>query len=462
MNMKKIAQACAVAGTTLLAGQVYAANWLQLQGTEAPGSAGRAKVWGFIQAQYQKDFSNANPGPGGCPPSVTNCYIPPKLIGPNLTSQSAFNVNRARIGVRGSNFPLDSRTNYFLLVEFGNNGLTNSKDNYAPRVSDASITLNYIPGARVRMGLFKYPGSEEGLQGIGVLDYINFTNVSNQLMLERFQSAHTAVLGADTPPQTLPPSTPLVAFDRPVGGFRDVGIQVFDWFNMGGLEHSYALMIGNGNGVNFTDDNSAKDVYAYWSTAKVFGGRGGRREDLKGFAWYQKGKRTWDDGTGTGSKDYDRKRWGFGVRYLKKPFRATAEYLAGEGMIFNGPDKPNYALGTGGMPCGGGLCSETNATSGLLAKAKGWYVEGGWYIPGTKWELDARYDVYHRLDGSHFQLDWKTTTLGVQYHLNRKTRVTLNYAFNKAEAVDFGSGAGPNGNLDGVDDRVSLQVTSIY
>ncbi len=34
---------------------VQAANWLMLQGTEPAGAAARAKVWGFIQAQYQKD-----------------------------------------------------------------------------------------------------------------------------------------------------------------------------------------------------------------------------------------------------------------------------------------------------------------------------------------------------------------------------------------------------------------------
>jgi hypothetical protein len=34
--------------------------------------------------------------------------------------------------------------------------------------------------------LFKYPGSEEGLQAIHVFDYINFTWVTAQMMLERF------------------------------------------------------------------------------------------------------------------------------------------------------------------------------------------------------------------------------------------------------------------------------------
>ena len=363
---------------------------------------------------------------------------PPKLIGPDLTSQSAFNVNRARIGVRGANFPLDGKTNYFLLVEFGNNALTNAKDSYAPRVSDASITLNHIKGARVRMGLFKYPGSEEGLQGIGVLDYINFTEVSNQMMLERTQSEYNvARWNADA-------NKTFSEYDRPVGAFRDVGIQVFDTFQTGGLETSYALMIGNGNGVNFTDNNDDKDVYAYLSTEKVFGGKGGRREGLKGYAWYQAGKRSVDrNEDGSYDDTVKRQRWGVGATYLKKPFRVMAEYMKGENMIFAGPDKPDYQFGP---------------SNGIDGEAKGYYLDVGYYIPGTKWELDARYDWYNRFIGQPHDATFKTVTLGAQYHVNKKTRITANYAFRS-----FGSdNATQDGVLDGVKGRAAIQITAIY
>ncbi|MCK5336900.1 MAG: hypothetical protein KAQ67_12100, partial [Gammaproteobacteria bacterium] len=175
---KTLAAAAIVAGLSAI--QVAeAANWLMLQGTERPGAAGRAKVWGFIQTQYQTDNSEPFAGPPG------DMYIPPKLIGPNLTSQEQFNVNRARIGVRGTGMPLDSDVNYFILAEFGNNGIT-APDGYNAALTDASITLNSIPGARIRMGMFKYPGAEEGLQAIHVFDYINFTWATAQMMLERF------------------------------------------------------------------------------------------------------------------------------------------------------------------------------------------------------------------------------------------------------------------------------------
>ena len=81
-------------------GPAQAANWLLLQGTEASDSAPRAKLWGFVQPQYQYDDSKANAG---------GAFIPPKLVGPDLTSQNAFNVFRARIGVRGVAMPLDQQ-----------------------------------------------------------------------------------------------------------------------------------------------------------------------------------------------------------------------------------------------------------------------------------------------------------------------------------------------------------------
>ena len=278
MFNKKLTKALLIAGmaNSLLIPSAYAANWLMLQGTEPADAAPRIKVWGFIQAQYQDDNSDG----------VSGNYIPPKLIGPNLDNQSQFNVNRARIGARGTGFPLDSKVNYFLLTEFGNNGITTA-NNGATHVTDASITLNYIDGARFRLGLFKYPGAEEGLQAIHVFDYVNFTNVTNQLLLERF-----AVAGDGNQGATPIPNADMNNYSRPVGAFRDVGVQMFDTFKNNDWEHSYAIMVGNGNGLNFGDNDDNKDLYLYWSSEQVFGGKGGRRQGMKMFVWHQDGTRT--------------------------------------------------------------------------------------------------------------------------------------------------------------------------
>jgi len=441
-----LSAACAAALIGLI-NTAQAANWLMLQGTEPPGAAERAHLWGFIQVDYQADKSE---------PNSTGGFVPPKLLGPDLTTQRGFNVGRARIGVRGAPIPQDSNVNYFLLAEFGNNGITyvNSSNNSTVKMTDASVTFNHIPGARVRMGLFKYPGAEEGLAAIQMFDYINFTEVTNQLLLERFPNRQwTANVAPCNPTQVS--SCSLNAFDRPVGAFRDVGMQVFDAFKSGDWENSYAVMVGNGNGLNFSDNDSHKDLYLYLSSEKIFGGAGPKREGMKFFAWSQSGKREFDGNDDGRFETYKRDRAGLGMKYLRKPWRFTAEYMRGKGMIWNGPDKPSWALTT----------SQKNPAgddNGLEAKGKGWYAEGGWYIPGSEWELDLRYDLYNRLDGRTNQLDWKTWTIGAQYHVSKTTRVTFDYAIRDIHAPNFGDGAGPNANLDGIKNRYGVQVTTIF
>lgn len=455
-----------MAGLLAFSSSAFGANWLQLQGTEPEGAEQLAKVWGFVQVQYQDDSSDPNAAGG---------YIPPKLIGPNLDTQSAFNVNRARIGVRGVAMPLDQKINYFLLLELGNNGITEPEGSFA-KATDASITFNHFDGARFRAGLFKFPGSEEGLQAIHVFDYINFTWVTQQMLLERFPNRSYT---PNNPATTLPPENRLNAFNRGVGAFRDVGVQMFDWFKFADdWEWSYAVMIGNGNGLNFSDNDDNKDVYLYTSFEKVFGGRGPRREGLKFFAWSHSGKRTADlsadactnpaltfpacgpAGSGRISTvhnpvEYDRDRMGLGVKYLRNGIRATAEYMEGEGMIWQAPHNSTFGIGPGqGVPGAPG--------NGALAEGNGYYVEGGWRIPKSRWELDLRYDVYNRLDGNQFEIEFTRTTLGAQYFFNPRVRLAINYEIREGEAVTFPSGAGPNAQVDGIDNRIALQVTGIW
>jgi hypothetical protein len=422
-----------------------------LQGTEPAGAAPRAKVWGFVQAQYQKDNSDpCETGCGGPPANPNTGYIPPKLIGPNLDSQEAFNVNRARLGVRGTGFPLDSNVNYFLLAEFGNNGITAGSDSKI--LSDASITLNHIKGARIRVGLFKTPGFEEGLQAIHVFDYINFTTVGNQLMLERHprnsddpDDVDVAQGASETP------NADMNQYSRAVGAFRDVGIQVFDTFKVNNWEHSYALMYGNGNGLNYSDNDDNKDIYLYWSSEMIFGGKGPRREGVKAFAWYQDGKRS---NAFDKTLEQDRTRQGVGVKYLKKPFRVTAEYLSGEGMIFQGQHRPG--------PHPSGTPSDFNGIYND-GEAEGYYVDFGWYIPGTKWEVDFRFDSYtrdenHQTSVAGDESTYDTTTIGAQYHFNKKTRLNMEYADRSYESDT----AEVNANVEGVKGRLALQLTHIF
>ena len=403
----------------------HAADWLMLQGT-SPANAPQAKVWGFIQPVYERDFSDAN---------AQGLYVPPKLIGPDLDDQSAFNIQRARLGVRGRALPHSNEIDYFILAEFGNDGITNGGryGSYRPRITDASITLNYIKGARIRVGLFKTPGAEEGMQSVFATDaYVNYTNVSNQLLQERFPAARDR----NIKPQPTP-NADMNGFSEPVAAFRDTGVEVFDAFSSGNWEHSYAVMLGNGNGLSLADHDDSKDYYLYWSSAYLFDKKihGAFRPDMKFFGWYQGGKRT---NAYNVSQEQNRRRYGAGVTYRLNSLHATGEYMCGQGMIFQGPQNPQSIFND--------------------FRANGGYVEGGWDIPATPWELDLRYDEYSRNNGQPTEASFRTVTAGVQYHFTKLDRIALNYAFN-----DFTSDAANIRNqLAGVSGRVSILVTVVF
>ncbi len=455
-----LAAACA-AGAMLASGEALAVNWLKMQGTEPPGAAARARVWGFIQPEYQQTKgTKLRAGGWSGQKAIFN------QVRPDLKSDSGFNIIRARLGVRGTGFPLDSKVNYFFLMETGNNGITRQGGG-SVRITDASVTLNHIKGLRIRIGQFKTPGADEGLRAIHVFDYINFTNATNQLLLERFfdgDGSQDAV------------GDPVNKPNGPVSAFRDVGIQLFDWFTTGRWEHTYAVMVGNGNGITRGDNDDNRELYLYWASELLFPGvspfpsgahlappswsadhhgpRGARYQGLKLFAWYQDGKRTL---TKENPGEYDRTRWGFGFTYRKGKWRGGAEYIRAKGMIFSGTD--GGALPGAANNAGTAVADFNVVTDG---KANGWYVDVG-YLVHPKVELDLRYDVLNRnTQSASLERQFETWTLGMQYFFNKKSRLILNYEFRDAEAPNLSSTAPPNRILSGMDDRLSGQLLIIF
>jgi len=440
-----------------------AANWLMLQGTEPTSAGGRAKVWGFLQPTYQKDYSDISSAP----------RPEPTRIGPNLENQSQFQLLRARIGVRGTALPIDSNVNYFIMAEFGHNAATDGGkygERTPVRLMDASVTLNHIPGMRIRAGLFKTPGSEEILQGIINYNYVNLTWAANQLLMERFAKgincgANNVASGGTCGDGTLQLSE-FQGWDSSFGAGRDTGLEVFDAFTSGSWEHTYAVMVGNGNGLEpgratFGEGGSGSakmDTYLYWSSEKVFGGKGPRREGWKTYIWSQSGERDFDatDDAVVNPTTHDRKRAGVGTYYLRGDWRLSAEYIKAKGMIFQGPEKPWFGIQDNG--------TIKAANLDLDGKADGWNVDVGYYIPGTKWELDARYDVLHRsTDHDNISADFKTLTSGIQYHLNKKSRVTVNYEKRDMEALDATAPAGALAKgAPKIGNRLGVQLTVIF
>lgn len=442
------------AGVVLLSGAstVHSANWLALQGTEPDGQSARARVWGFVQPEYQSmSGSKVEAGAWKGSEAVFN------QIGPDLKTSSSFNIRRARIGVRGTGFPLDNKVNYFFLAEFGNNGITRPGNGTgSAKVTDASVTLSHIPGARIRVGQFKTPGAEEGLQAIHVFDYINFTGVTNGLLLERFFDSD----GSDTfftPSSNSGAGGNKNGANGPVGAFRDIGVQVFDTFKVNDWELSYAAMLGNGNGITRGDNDDNKETYLYASAELVFGGKGGRRQGWKMFVWNQDGKRTIKATPAQVEGEFDRTRSGLGTTFRKGKYRAAAEYITADGMIFNGTD-------------GGAVPGSTSAGPGVTAsfnmetvgEANGYYAHFGYMIMPNL-ELDIRYDVYNRMtDVAAKERKFTTTTLGAQYFFNKKSRFTLNYELRDAEAPNLASTHNANKILGEIDNRISAQLLIIF
>ena len=464
-NPARLRRGVAVVMFLLAAPSVQAANWLMLQGTEAPNATAETVLWGFLQPQYSlTDGTRLDATtPFGGQLAVFN------TIAPDLKTESQFQIQRARIGVRGQNFLLNSKVNYFILGEFGNNGITTG-DGGGARLTDASVTLNYIPGVRVRTGLFKYPGSEEGYQAIHVFDYINFTNVTDSLLLERFFDRDgtpgcTVLLGGTA-------ATCANNQNGPVGAFRDIGVQLFDAFTFGQFELSYAFMLGNGNGINRGDNDGDKDKYYYLSGEWVLGGEGPRREGLKCYVWNQDGSRkivTGGTGTqgfgGTGTagvaSKFDRSRIGTGLTFRKSIFRAGAEYIKADGMIFDGTDGGAVPGALNNIVGPGSAYATFNIAP--VDKADGYYVDFGIDVMPGRLELDIRYDsLNRRTNAPAFERKFDTLTLGAQWFFDRKNRVTLNYEFRDAEAPGLPATDVANKVLNAIDNRISLQLTSIF
>lgn len=442
------------------ASQVDAANWLTLQGSQpevvapkgvkVPYRARTPKLWGFIQANYRKDFGTIQHTGTG------KNQTPFSLLNPDLQDQSGFNIFRARLALRGM-ADKENKVNYFFMTEFGNSGINNlgGTRTLATYFSDASVTLKHIPYAKVRVGKFKFPGSEEGLQAVFVSPYISFTNMSNQQLLERHIDKVGAVQkgaaagGAQTDHYTSS------ALTQPIGAFRDTGVQVFDTVNVhNGWDLSYAYMFGNGSGISNSNSGKQSTHYGYLALEDTYGGRGYFTKAMKFFVWGQSGSRTLlsNDGTSTTEVVNDRKRYGAGMTYYNHGLRFEVEYMKAQGMIFTGPkDQAEDVLVNDW---------QFQYAAGIANEADGGYINLQYEIIPKKFEVFGRYDVMHRLtNDAKGQRDFTTATLGASYRFKGPTRIDLNYAIRDINAPE---NANAQKVVDNVGNRLEIQVTAAF
>jgi predicted porin len=494
-----------------------AANWFKLRGTE-PGSTPHAlQVWGFLQPTYTSDSSKSIRGSvGGAVPLDGTKSVPGTLPPDRLDSQG-FTMVRARIGVRGTMLPINNDIDYFVLTEFGKNGIT--RDGSAGQLLDASVTFNQLSrgvddkglqnlGGRIRIGQFLFSQTSESLSHSTPGRRIHI------FMPEATQAFGLTRLASDNMPGNFPESTV-------VNGGRDIGLELFDWAEFparsgGPWEFTYSLGVSNGGTIGEQNRDGNFRHYGWLSFAKLFDNtRGPRRHDAMIYAFYQQGDIEFNndvnnDGIGddrlgassggacnpvdgcndssgnnrttatfaaqlatdrinnrSNAKNEKQKYWGIGVEYFDKPFvnagqiRFEAEYQQQKGLIFDGTQSPssfyNQGLGIRYIPNG---------------ESDGFYVGGGYDIHqhlGFKHRttINLRYDQLNRAkDDTVREVTFKTWSLTGEYFFDKKARAALTYQHRRYDAddrTDVGSYL-TNGNaaLKQIDDRIALQVTFVF
>lgn len=456
-----------------------AANWLQLENNEPPGSRNTAHFWGFIQPEVVHNEGSAVSGISLPNPFLTDYNGHTailNLMGPTFTHQNGVQVFRARPGLRGLIPGTDGKANYFLLAEFGQNGITEVKESpsswrYTPAITDATVTFN-LKATRIRVGLGRLPLGEEAMQGEPAMNYANLTNAGDQLLNERFLSPYITgrpevpMLGVASTQQNTGPvlnANPSLNLQRacvtanaqycqgainnkPVGAFRDIGVEAYDWIDKGKWEYSYALMLSDGNGLEIAN-NGNYDVSGRLQATYVFSGAGAFRQDASVYAWHQEGKRNYN---GT---DYTRMREGVGARYFRHGLRIGGEYIKAAGMIYYGIIAPFLdAGGPGFQPVDQMMLASSNT-------ADGYYVDVGYKFK-PKWEADIRYDTLDKLKNSAYDERLVSTVVyGAQYFYSKNLRFLVNYEVRKASVPNPLAYLQSPGALQGPQ-RIQLQDAS--
>ncbi len=421
-----------------------AADWLTLAGTQpcfvkkngkkVENHNNKPHLWGFAQVGYQKNYGDIFiPATG---PKKGLNLTPFSMLTPNLDSQAGFEVNRARLGVRGM-FDKANTVNYFFLLELGEDGITrpagHPSHNY---LTDASITYTGLDYVNVRVGQFKYPGSEEGMRAVLTSEYRNFSTAGGQLLLERFLPNDATEVR---------PGFFQAAPEQSVNAYRDRGIELFHTEQINpDLKVSVAGMIGNGTGLSSLNSSGELTYYGYLSSEYSFHkGRSYFTQAVKGFGWYQTGKRQLNN------TKYKRERYGVGVDYFKDGLRIDVEYIAAKGMIYNGAKDVDADIYGGDW--------QYQIAADESNEADGGYISMQYYVVPKKWELLARYDYLDRLSNSvKDEREFKTTTLGMSYHFKGPTRIDVNYALRDATAP---GNAKAQHVLDNIGNLLSVQAT---
>ncbi|HUW98241.1 MAG TPA: hypothetical protein VMV40_05275 [Acidiferrobacter sp.] len=186
------------------------AAWSMVYGTEM-AQASMIKLFGIAQPGYQ--YVQSDKG------NVT-------------TSGAQFKLYRMRAGIRGAISP---NIDYYFLAQF---------DDHSPGTSSASlfnatVTLNYIPGAHVIVGQMMAPFADEGVTPAGVLPWVNYSPMT-------YNIGYNENTVASLPNGNGGANVGAGLFNSA----RERGVMIFDQFRGGMASVDYALGYYNGTGVH--------------------------------------------------------------------------------------------------------------------------------------------------------------------------------------------------------------------
>lgn len=392
-----------------------------LQGTEQPNQPTH-RFHGHLQLQMTWHDAEPYLELSGAAAQFNGQTLSRNLVGPTFTGQDRLNIRRAALSWRGK---INDNIHYYTLLQAGENALTYNLFGQRARLAtlaDASLTFNYLPGARIRVGLFKNPSSEENMQGLGMYSYADMSDFQSRNVLEKFVTGSLLMAGSEGElSKGIPART-----SYGISGFRDWGIQLFDHWQSKQWDLSYALKVGRGEAISSDlDPQFQPETYAYVSAEYLLpGGQGAGRHGVKTYFWHQRGQRNF--ASDNENRTYQRLRYGVGIKALGPllPFgwqqRIQAEWLFANGMIFLAPQ-----LAVVGNPL------QYAASTGN--QSRGAYFDIGIYL-NPQWEIAWRYDYNKHLYATSEDINRgnyrniQTTTMAINYKVSKQHRFSLNYA----------------------------------
>ena len=335
---------------------------------------------------------------------------------PDSDATWGLSVRRLRPGVRGSVPGTNQKITYIATVELGRAGVTR----LTPATPmDVGITFSYIPGARLRIGQFKLPLSDEVVEANPLAsEFVNYSNVATQLLLE--SQVKNGVITSNA------------------YGFRDLGVEAFESFSLGKkLSLAYAFMVSQGR-MGAVDDDPEKDVSGRVTTSWVFSGKrsDAHRQELSLYVWGLHGTREY-----AGARA-QRNRSGTGVSLELEPVRLRAEVVSAQGMVAIGGQPPFEGAQVAMAPNGRAL--------GVVAFAR---VRLGGHVL-----LKLRYDELHRqTESAPDTRIFRTLTPALEVQVTPKMRLMLDYERRWILAPDATADA--KRIVDTAGDRVMLQAS---